>query len=391
MAHQRNASATTTPRDRRLLDAFAAAVDRVLSEGGATLPPVAVVTGKVPRVSRRAPVALVTGRRGRWWERVFEVTTGMAVGFRGIARAEPRSEGGTEVTVWDHWIPGRVPPAPPSFNVTAIVTVYNEDDVIGQLLDRLVAEGVRVKVINNWSTDETAALVQARATGTNVSLENFPPDGPSRYFEFQSLLERVEEVAQTCGADWVIHHDADEIHQAPWPDVGLRQALWSVEHWGFNAVDYVGLDFRPVDNSWRPGDDLVRSFEFFQLQSWASYFHLIKAWKPQPGPSGLAENKGHDVNFPGRRVFPYKFLARHYPIRSQAHGERKVFRERLPRFKPEERARGQHIQYDEFVDGSPFVWNPAMLYRFDELDDRLLLQRLTAAGLPGNPNPAEAV
>ena len=44
-----------------------------------------------------------------------------------------------------------------------------------------------------------------------------------------------------------------------------------------------------------------------------------------PRPGGLG---GHDARFPGRRVFPYKFLLLHYPARSQEQGERKVFRDR---------------------------------------------------------------
>lgn len=380
-----------TARDRKLLDAFAAAVGRVLGEGGGDPRSVAVVDRLGVWVPPRASVAVVAGNKSRWWERAIEATTGMRPRFRGVARADPRSAGGIPVTVWDRWTPARVGPPPSSFDVLAVSTVYNEEDLMGQLVDRLVSEDIRVRVVNNWSTDRTAEIVRARATGRGVSVEDFPPDGPSPYFEYQALLERVEELAHTSGADWIIQHDADEVHQSPWPGVGMRQALWAVEQWGFNAIDYVCLDFRPIDDSWRPGDDIVPHFNFFEFERWPSYFHLIRAWKPQAVRVNVAENKGHDVSFPGRKVFPYKFVARHYPIRSQAHGERKVLRDRLPRFKPEERARGQHIQYDQFVDGARFVWDPATLYRYDELDERLLLQRLTAAGLPGNPHPAESL
>jgi hypothetical protein len=117
---------------------------------------------------------------------------------------------------------------------------------------------------------------------------------------------------------------------------------------------------------------------------------LVKGWKPQPAPVDLAGSGGHDVVFPGRRVFPYKFPIRHYPIRSQAHGERKILAERKSRFDPAERARGWHAHYDQFVEGSSFLWDPATLHRFDELDERFFVQRLSSAGLPGNPRPDEA-
>ena len=45
----------------------------------------------------------------------------------------------------------------------------------------------------------------------------------------------------------------------------------------------------------------------------------------------LAGSGGHEAVFTGRRVFPYNFLSKHYPVRSQAHGERKIFVERSAR------------------------------------------------------------
>ena len=50
-----------------------------------------------------------------------------------------------------------------------------------------------------------------------------------------------------------------------------------------------------------------------------------KAWKASPVVD-LATSGGHDATFPGRLVHPYNFLLRHYPIRSQRHGEDKVLR-----------------------------------------------------------------
>ena len=48
-----------------------------------------------------------------------------------------------------------------------------------------------------------------------------------------------------------------------------------------------------------------------------------------------------------------RFLLRQYPIRSQAHGTRKVFSDRRARLDPEERALGWHVQY-EALDQSQF-------------------------------------
>jgi vacuolar-type H+-ATPase subunit I/STV1 len=72
------------------------------------------------------------------------------------------------------------------------------------------------------------------------------------------------------------------------------------------------------------------------------------------------------VQFRDRRIFPIQFLLRHYPIRSQGHGERKVFAERKKRFLERERVKGWHVQYDDFEPGHSFLGEPYHLNLFDK-------------------------
>lgn len=340
-------------------------------------------------VPPRATILVTDGAVNRWRRAGLRRRGGLSLQFQGTARAGHPDDEGLPVAIWDRWDRSRVGAPPGSFKVTAIVTTYNEADIIEQQLDRLLRDGLHVHLIDNWSTDDTLARVKTKAGEGPITVERWPEDGPSKYFDLQGLLGKVEQVAHTCGADWVIHHDTDEIHQSPWKDTSMRDALWALESWGFNAVDHVGLDFRPVDNSWRPGDDLASSFEWFEFPPIAAYYTLVKSWKPQPQLVDLASNGGHDVVFAGRRVFPYKFIIRHYPIRSQEHGERKILRERKSRWDPEERAKGWHVHYDHFTESSKFVWDPTSLHRWQDLDEQFLIQRLSGAGLPGNPRPEE--
>ncbi|MDA8296360.1 MAG: glycosyltransferase family 2 protein [Actinomycetota bacterium] len=289
----------------------------------------------------------------------------------------------------DRFDPLGVSEPPASFRVLAIVTTFNEADIVGPLLDRLLEDGIFVHAIDNWSSDGTLEQIEARARTGRLSLERFPSDGPSPYFELRALLARVQEYAHHSGADWVIHHDADEIRQSPWPGVSLRHALFAVDRFGFNCIDHTVLNFMPVDNDFVEGGDLERHFRFFEFGDVASHFLEQKAWKPQRELVEIASTGGHEAAFSGRRVFPYKFLLRHYPIRSQQHGERKIFRERQGRFHPGERARGWHIHYDLEVPGTSFLRDPASLFSADDLDGPLLAQRLSGAGLPGNPRRAE--
>jgi glycosyltransferase involved in cell wall biosynthesis len=265
------------------------------------------------------------------------------------------------------------------------VTTYNEADVIEQLLERLSTSGVHVHVIDNWSNDATPEILEEFAARTTVTWERFPQSGDTGHFELENLLHRVEEVAADSGADWVIHHDADEIRQSPWPGVSLLDALWAIEQWGYNCIDHTVVNFRPVRNSWSPGDDLAASFPWCEFGDTPADFLQIKGWKPQVQRLTMAANAGHQVQFEGRRVFPYKFLLRHYSIRSQEHGERKILRERQPRWSEEERAKGWHVHYDHYNEQTSFLWPSEGLLRWDSIDQHFLLGRLSGVGMPSNP------
>ncbi len=382
---------------RALVGGFARYLTRLLAEAPAGEPKDVVVVGpgegELPPEAAEAAVALVLGERDRGWVEAVGARSGLTVQFAGEAVAGDGRGGpapGIPLAVLDRWDRAALPPAPVGLDVLAVVTTYNEADIVGGLLDRLLGDGLRVHVVDNWSTDGTFELVEERLGAGRLALERFPAEGPSPHFELERLLERVEEIAHASGADWVVHHDADEIREPPWAGVSLREGLYALERWGFDCVDHTVVNFVPTDDRFSPGDDLAAAFEWCELGESPGHFLQQKAWKPRPERVAMAFSGGHELVAGGRRIFPYKFLTRHYPIRSQAHGERKILRERQRRFSPAERARGWHAHYDHYAEGSSFLGDPAELVPFAALDRRLLVQRLSGVGLPGNPFTGES-
>ena len=286
--------------------------------------------------------------------------------------------------------PLRKPPlaeVPDSFRVLAIITAYNEADIIVSTVHRLLAQGIEVHVIDNWSSDASADLLRRKVPDPRLIIERFP-DKPSPTYDWEQLLLRVEEIARASHADWIIHHDADEIREPPWRNVDLRSALYIVESNGFNAVDHTVLNFRPVDDGFNENHDPASYFQYCEFGDHPAHFVQIKAWK-NGGPVSLADSAGHEAVFAGRRVFPYKFLMRHYPIRSQSHGERKILEERKARWNPEERLRGWHSHYDSVVTGHSFVYDPRNLLKFDEgFRQEYLVELLTGIGVVRAPDQA---
>jgi hypothetical protein len=260
--------------------------------------------------------------------------------------------------------------------VVAIIAAYNEEDVIGQVVRALIEEGVLVYLVDHHSTDKTVAEVEPFRGRGVIGIESFAADGVEQEtghrFVWERILRRKEELAQTLDADWFIHHDADEFRESPWSRQTLREGIERVDAAGYNAIDFQVLNFSPTTADPIDGEDIRERLLFYEPGRTFDR-RQIKCWKKTAQPVVLTDSGGHSAQFPDRRVFPIRFLLRHYPIRSQAHGERKVFQERLPRFAPLERARGWHVQYDDLVEGASFVRDPAALRRYDPEAARLEL------------------
>jgi hypothetical protein len=259
--------------------------------------------------------------------------------------------------------------------IVAIISTFNEGDIIYHSLRKLIDAGIGVHLIDNWSTDDSFDQIQPLIGHGIVAYERFPSEGPTDYFSLRQLLRRTEQVSQSIGAEWIIHQDVDEVRCSPWPGVSLREGLERVAREGFNTVNHVVLRFRPIDDLFPYGGDMERHFKWFSFDRHVAHMQQRKAWRAQGAPISLAASAGHGVYFEGQRVFPTPFLLKHYPIRSQAHGERKVLRERRPRFDPQERDMGWHIHYDQVGTGTNFIADPAKLERYHSFATRKRLRK----------------
>ncbi|MDN3921774.1 glycosyltransferase family 2 protein [Roseateles violae] len=247
----------------------------------------------------------------------------------------------------------------------AIMAVYNEADVVREAVTKLIEQGVDVYLIDNASTDGTADVVSDLVGRGVVDIETarFHENGREVY-DWTALLRMKEQLSRRLGHDWYLHVDADEIRYAPWPELSLREGLDRVDGAGYNLVNFKLFNFRLTADTRVCGDfessmTLYSSIERFNQRQ-------VKAWKAHPDVD-IASLGGHHIRVPGGRVFPTRFIHKHYPVRSLEHGRRKILAERKARFSDAERARGWHVQYDHLadVDSKDVFWDPAALVAFD--------------------------
>jgi glycosyltransferase involved in cell wall biosynthesis len=203
--------------------------------------------------------------------------------------------------------------------VVAVLAAYNEERFLPGCLEHLFAQGVEVYLLDNESPDRTREIAESYRGRGLIGLETLPRNG---VFSLRRQLLRKEELAASLGADWLMHVDADEIHEAP-DGATLAESFARSEAAGYNAVNFLELTFVPTRED--PDHDHAR---FRETMRWyypflPDYPHRLNAWKRQPGRVDLVSTGGHRVRFPGLSVDPASLLMRHYLFLSRAHAMRK--------------------------------------------------------------------
>jgi hypothetical protein len=268
------------------------------------------------------------------------------------------------------------------FSVGAVMNVFNEVDALDETVRHLAGEDVEVHVIDNWSEDGTYELAQSLLKGGLIkSLSRFPEHRTGEY-EWARQLAHASEFAASLEVDWLLHYDADEIRISPWEGISLREAISHVDRLGYTAIDFTVVDFRFTAAD-RTGDPLTHR-KHFEFARHPSSFVQVKGWKNRKVPVDLATHGGHEALFAGQRVFPLKFLTKHYSLRSPAQATRKVFRDRLPRIGKEKAERGWHVHFDQYQHLDRIEpWSDSEVLYFDERNFGFdfLLERLGGVGI----------
>ncbi|MBS0244111.1 MAG: glycosyltransferase family 2 protein, partial [Proteobacteria bacterium] len=192
--------------------------------------------------------------------------------------------------------------------VVALLAVRNEALYLDRCLRRLRDQGIDVCLIDNQSTDDTLEIAESYYGRGVFRIENHPYPG---FYDWVSLLKFKERLAQEIDADWFVHHDADEIIEAPAGFANLRHAIVAVANSDCNAINCDEFVFLPTDERQHyEHQDYVaemRHYYFFE----PTPVRLVRMWRRHPDIL-LHDSGGHGASFAGRKIFPTPFILRHY-------------------------------------------------------------------------------
>jgi len=195
-----------------------------------------------------------------------------------------------------------------------------------------------------------------------IGIEEYPYPG---YYDWCGLLQRKAALAKTLDADWFIHHDADEIREAPRPFTNLIEGIKDADEKGYNAINSDELVFVPTSEEEAfEGKDYLNEMKYYYYFK-PDVLHRVNIWKKTGVNVDLASSGGHSVMFENRHIYPENFILRHYILLSKRHAIEKYGKRK---YDPKELAKGMH--------GKRARFNPEDI-RFPRKED---LKRVSGSG-----------
>jgi hypothetical protein len=192
--------------------------------------------------------------------------------------------------------------------IVAILTVRNAELYLERCIHSLHSNGVEVCIVDNGSTDFTLSIATSLIGKGVFRIEHLAYNG---YFDLTSQLRMKEDLASDIDADWIIHHDVDEIMESPAPWISLKEAITEVDAMGYNAINFDEFVFVPIEGEDFRYLDYVEKMEKYYFFS-PSEERLVRAWKRSKFQTNIVQSGGHSTSFVSRRIFSTNFRLRHY-------------------------------------------------------------------------------
>lgn len=255
-----------------------------------------------------------------------------------------------------------------SFKACAIMSTFNEADIIEESIQKLINQGVDVFLIDNGSTDGTQNIAKKFIGKGLIDIETclFYENGKEVY-DWTSILLLKQKISCELNYNWFLHVDADEIRYSPWHNKNLLEGIQFVDEAGFNLINFRLFNFR-LTESFPSASSIEEALQYYSPTEQFNRMQ-VKAWKKNI-LIDLVSHGGHLALVPNPKIFPIRFIHKHYPVRNLKQGTRKIVQDRINRYSQSDRAKQWHVQYDHLntdkkILEEELIWETKNLKKFE--------------------------
>ena len=203
--------------------------------------------------------------------------------------------------------------------VIGMLLVFNDEDIIKEVIEHLISQGIQLVVLDNGSTDNSYKICEKFLGNGILDLKQFKT--PTFIYHEPIIRRMLYDMAISQSPDWVIANDSDEILESAAQSSTLHESIEKANTEGYNMIQFNRFDFYITDNDDKSAKSTKDKLGYY------SYYgdYLYRAWKYFPGI-----RVGYNPHLPvypdgyQYKIYPYKFALRHYPFRSKEQVKKKL-------------------------------------------------------------------
>lgn len=205
-------------------------------------------------------------------------------------------------------------------NIVGMIATYNEEDIIEEIIDHLIFQGIDLVILDNGSTDDTYKKCKQFLGSGLLRLEKFET---SNYcYQWDTILRALYDLALIYSPDWLIRSDADEFLESGIRNITLKESISDADQKGFNLIQFDRFDFFMTNKDDKNAKSIKNKMKYYSYHG----DYLYRSWKFYPGIK-IGYAGGHYPIFPNNlkyNVYPKKLVMRHYTFRSKEQAEKKM-------------------------------------------------------------------
>ena len=198
-----------------------------------------------------------------------------------------------------------------------MLSVYNDGDIIKEVIEHLLTQNLELVVLDNGSTDGSFEICRKFQDKGILQLKQFQTETYNQFLVYRMLYDMT--IAHN--PDWVVKIDSDEFLESGISKMNLKDAIIQVDKEGYNLIQFDRFDFFMTDDDKKNSDSIKNKLRYYSCQG----DFLYRSWKYIPGIT-LGTN-GHYPVFPGGtgyKIYSKKFVLRHYSFRSKEQAKKKI-------------------------------------------------------------------
>ena len=129
-------------------------------------------------------------------------------------------------------------------NIVGMLPVFNEADIIEEVIQHLLSQDLDLVVLDNGSTDGSYEICKKFAEKELITLNQVKTEK----FDFPLILRILYDMALTRNPDWLIRSDQDEILESGTKNLTLKEAIEQEDEKGKNLIQFDIFEFFSTNN-----------------------------------------------------------------------------------------------------------------------------------------------